>query len=232
VKPLALVLLAGMFSLTMSAQSIENIRYAQEGSRMIITYDLVSNVAQATYTVSLLSSHNNFSAPATHVTGNAGKGQHPGTNKRIEWDIATELRSFSGQLVIELLGHPEIAKLALKEPFLSPKPKAGKEVMINWVGGGPADVKIDIYKDGKLVSSLGERKNTGSFGWKIPEDHDTGDGFKLRLTSGADHVESIPFNIKGKTNSKLLIIGSAAAVTTTVIVWLVMRPLPDAPNPD
>jgi hypothetical protein len=227
-----LVLLTGVTCLNTSAQSFENIRAVQEGTRMIITYDLVSSIDGATYNVSLLSSHNNFTSPVTQLTGAVGKGQSAGQNKRMEWDLATELKSFTGQVVIELVGLPEVVKLAFRKEFLSSKPKAGKEVEIEWVGGSSEDVKLEVFREGKLVSSLGEKKNNGSASWTIPDDIEKGSGFTLELTSAGEKIESSPFSIKSKP--PILIIAGSAAVVSGVVIWLLIanRDLPGAPDPN
>jgi len=52
------------------AQDFENIRATQEGTRMIIIYDLVSVNPNATFTVAPYSSHNNFSTPVLWIQRN------------------------------------------------------------------------------------------------------------------------------------------------------------------
>jgi hypothetical protein len=228
-KICSLVLLAGVTCLNASAQGFENIRAVQEGTRLIITYDLVGDSVDASYTVTLHSSHNNFTTSVTILVGEAGKGQRAGRNKRMEWDMAGDMKSFSGQVVVELVGIPE---LTFKKAFISPAAKAGKETKIAWSGGSSSNVNINLYRAGALVSSLGEKKNTGSFTWKVPNDTQTGDGFTIKLTAGGEQIESSQFSIKKKPPI-LIIAGSAVAVSGIVIwLWLANKQLPEAPDPN
>jgi hypothetical protein len=222
---------ACIFSGPAVAQTFDNIRSVQEGTRIIVLYDLISPNPNAIFTVALYSSHNNFSSPVLSVTGDIGKGQKPGKNKRVEWDLRTDLQSFRGQLAIELGGVPEALKLEFRQPFLSKKAKQGKSVIISWQGGTDhPNVKLDVYRDGRLVTALGERKNTGSYQWAVPPDIEKGNNFIIRLSSGNEHVDSLPFDIKGKTPMWAKI--APLVVGVGVITYMLFDKLPKAPEPN
>jgi hypothetical protein len=214
-------------------QSFENIRASQEGSRMIVIYDLVSERSNATYTVALYSSHNNFSQPVQRVSGDVGNGQKPGLNKRVEWDLRTELQEFRGQITIELAGSLDLIKLGFRTPFISKHPRQGKTSRIEWVGATQhPTVKIELFHNGQPLSLIGDQKNSGSYDWQIPKDIKKGPGYKIRLTTGDEHIESVEFSIGSRVPVYALIAPAAAVVA--VATWLLLKEdeLPPAPDPN
>jgi len=214
-------------------QDFANIRVVGEGGQLIVLYDLVSPKA-ATYTVALYSSHNNFSSPVLNAKGDVGKGQKPGINKRIAWDAATEMPSFKGDIIVELGGQVDVVKLGLNTSVPQKGLKKGKKAIINWQGGTlHPTVKIELLKDGRVASSLGEQKNTGVYEWKVPKDFDSGSNFQFRISAGEENVQTTPFAIKSGLPLWLKIAVPAAAVGTTlaIIIFGGEDDLPEAPGP-
>jgi hypothetical protein len=180
-----------------SAQSFENVTATMQGNIAIITYDLAHPVAEDGFTVTLYGSHNNYVTPIRLATGAIGPNQKAGAQKRIEWDVKRELSSFRGDIVFELRGLPELIKLNFKNPFTGAR--RGKSRTINWVGGtGQPNVKLEVLKDNVVVSSIGEKKNSGSFEWAVPSYMSKGKGYTLRISTPSESVVSTPFAVKAK----------------------------------
>ncbi|MCX7638767.1 MAG: hypothetical protein N2044_13065, partial [Cyclobacteriaceae bacterium] len=61
------------------------------GTKIIVHYDLESANPNHEFTINLFSSKDNFSAPLTKVTGDVGNEIKPGKDKKIVWDVVSEL---------------------------------------------------------------------------------------------------------------------------------------------
>ena len=85
-------------------QSIDNVRATSQGDKVVITFDIMNVKQGSNINVQLFSSHNGFSVPLTYVSGDVGPNVKPGSGKRAEWDAATELKSFTGEVTFEVRG--------------------------------------------------------------------------------------------------------------------------------
>jgi hypothetical protein len=71
------------------SSAVENVSFSVLNENIIITYDLKGSVNQL-YEIKLIlrkTSYSDFMYIPQSITGNVGKGQTAGTNKRIIWDI-------------------------------------------------------------------------------------------------------------------------------------------------
>ena len=220
----------------LAAQSFENLNVTPQGNKVVITYDLLGPGQDQTYSVEIYGSHNNFTTPIRLATGAVGKGQKSGTRKIIEWDILSELKSFSGEIVFELRGQPDITQLGFRNPVAGTSVKRGKITNVQWRGGAGQDkVRLELFQSGQLISSLGEKTNNGSFAWDLPKDLKTGKGFTLRLTAGAETAVSGEFTVKRKVST---LVKLSPLLLVAVIIPFLKPPsppeddLPLAPGPN
>jgi len=211
-----------IFSMVGFAQTIENVTAAAEGSKIIITYDLVSTDDNQKFDIELFSSHNDFEKPALLVKGDVGENIKPGAGKRVEWNARAELRNFKGQVSVEVRGQ-------VKKPmytFLSPKAKSGlrkgKPASIVWEGGSDNQrFKLELVQNDVVIQGLGTVPNTGLYTWTVPTDTKTGKGYRFRITAGDEVVDSQEFSVKGKTPLWVMLspIPVVAAGGTLFYLW-------------
>lgn len=85
------------------AQRIENVRTAQEGKTIVVTYDLTGLSSDQSATVKLFYSEDGgatWGSVLQKVTGDAGSGIKAGTGKRIVWDVLAERERFVGESMV------------------------------------------------------------------------------------------------------------------------------------
>src|ERR1700755_762821 len=102
------VLIALFFiAFQLSAQRLENIHaeVINGGERVMITYDITGVPVNQKFKISVYSSHNNYSAPLTQVTGDINN-VGPGVGKRIEWNARNEMNDYNGDITFELHADP------------------------------------------------------------------------------------------------------------------------------
>jgi len=72
-----------------TGQLIKNVHFSTNDNNVWIFYDLQGN-AESSYQIQLLASTNGgktYTISPTNVTGDVGKGVHPGKNKQIIWNV-------------------------------------------------------------------------------------------------------------------------------------------------
>lgn len=100
-----LAAIAIVFSTISFSQSIQvkNISTNQDGSDILVNYDLVGTADNDLFTISLLVSTDggqNFSTPLKKVTGNVGFLQKGGIGKQIRWNVLEEVSQLVSDNVI------------------------------------------------------------------------------------------------------------------------------------
>ena len=81
------------------SQKIENVKFKQEESKIIITYDLINGDASKYFEVSVEMSSDggtNFSETVKTVSGDVGENIQPGKGKKITWDVLKDVTELSG----------------------------------------------------------------------------------------------------------------------------------------
>jgi sulfatase modifying factor 1 len=127
--------LSGFLSYT---QRIENVRFEQDGKMINIYYDLIGKGSGEEYTVEVFCSTdqgNTWGSALRNVTGNVGRGQTSGYNKKITWDVLAEREKVVGNIVFEVRA-VKISK--------------GPEVV--FVEGGSFKMGCDKSRDGNCQS--------------------------------------------------------------------------------
>lgn len=238
VKPLRFVLFLLLFISAAASAQIENVHATNVAGRVVITYDL-NGTADQKYIITIYSSHNNYASPLRFVVGDAGRDVAVGKGKRVEWDIAQELVTYSGNITFRVRGEVIATPLTFKTPAANATVKKGKSTQITWSGGRQGQpIKVELLQDGTTVQSIKETTNTGVVVWDVPKDLAKG-VYQVRITGAGENAISQPFNIKPKP--PLLWIIAPIVVVGIIIAVLPKgggekpddeaKDLPDAPIP-
>jgi len=190
------LILALLIPIASFAQKVENTRAEVVGDKIVVTYDLVQGEQGDSYTVSLFSSFNNFRSALTQVSGDVGPGVKLGQGRKINWEAKQEMGSYRGSVTFEVEA-VLVAPLTLKSPISSTK--RGTKVPLQWRGGDHhKNVKIELVRDGQVVSVIDNVANQGAYEWQMSSGTKAGKDYVLRLTNGSETATSPPFDIKRK----------------------------------
>lgn len=210
-----------LLTTSLAAQRVENIRAEVfgEGEKVVITYDITGAAMGQKFKVTVYGSHNNFAAPLTLVSGDVGRDReiNGGPNKRIEWSAKSELKDFIGDVTFEVRAEVVAATFLIQKPALGSKFKRGKTAEIIWQGGVPGEnVRLDLLKDGTVISQIASTQNSLRYSWPVPKSMDKGKGYQIRLSGESGTVMSGTFGVKSKTPFivkvlPFLVVGGAAA---------------------
>jgi hypothetical protein len=198
-------------------QSVEIGLVQLYGDEVIVNYKLHDQKGRKFF-ISLFSSKDNFKTPLTHVTGDVGEGILPGENKKIVWDIKTELGQFKGDLTFEI-------KCQVMEDFQVKKViKRGKVYPLRWnpENNLGENVKIELINNAqKTVWEDGNLANTGRYSWKLPVKIKKGKGYSLKLTNTKNTNQTSVsnfFEIKPKTPLAVKIFGFVTVGVASIIL--------------
>lgn len=224
-----------LISLPLLGQRIENLRATFGEGKVTVQYDIIGGNPRQTFSIQLYGSHNNYSTPLGQVTGDVGEGVMGGKDKTIIWNAEGELITHSGNITFRVSGNLIPMKLSILKPDARSSLRRGKDAVIQWEGGAPEQVQIELFKGNTRITSVGDSKNTGSISWRVPKDMDKGN-YTLKLTAGIDQVTSEVFTIRPKTGMMVKII--PVVLVAGAVGWLLTGDdttsdkLPPAPDPN
>lgn len=234
-----LLLLFALGSLAASAQEFTIRSVELTETQVVIRYDLLDTARERTYNVFLYSSHDNFLAPLTKVSGDIDLEVRPGANKKIVWDAKAELgATFAGEVELEIRGRVFIPFIRLIDFDKVTAHKRGVPVFVKWSGGTRQNIlDFRLYRGEKLVHTFQNAPNNQEY--KIAFDKKTRPGknyyLKISDTKNKDQsIRSAPFAIKRKYPlAAKVIVGAGLAF---LILSLIDNPPPphaelDAPYP-
>jgi hypothetical protein len=199
------------------AQQLTNLRTFFNGERVVITYDLEATDDDEHYRIDLFSSHDNYTEPLTHVTGNVGYNVIAGKGHRVIWDALNALPiGFNREVTIKIKGTVQLAVDALPQTTY----KRGGDLWLQWHGGIPEDkVNIVLVRDNEDYRTLAEGvSNSRTYSWKIPTSLRAGKDYAIRVTKADDPAElskSNTFAIKPRIPiwaKGLVVVGVGAGV--------------------
>jgi len=233
-----LLLICGVCLLSLSAftQTIQNLNATFSDGKVIVVYDLLGSKPGETYSLGLYCSHNNFSAPVKNVIGDVGNNISTGFGKKIIWDAAIELGTFSGQVSFKVMGEMNHLPITFIAPQSGRSASRGKSMNILWEGGRPdQNVTLEVFNGNEQVSEIGQTKNSGRYAWSIPKDFDKGT-YSIKLTSGQEVIQSESFAIKSKVPMlvkiiPIVVVGVLAATYDWGGNKKTDNKLPTAPDP-
>ena len=99
-----------LLNILLQAQSIENVRFEQEGKKINVYYDMTGTGANQKYDISVYCSTDGgktWGSPIQSVTGSVGTGQTSGYNKKITWNVLADRDKLSGDIMFEIKAIPE-----------------------------------------------------------------------------------------------------------------------------
>ncbi len=209
-------LLSVLFLVAASFAHAQNVRINSvnnQDGKLIVSYTISPNIQGERYRIKLYSSHDNYAAPVQYVEGDVGDDiSSSNPSKTIIWDAKKELRTYSGQLLVEVRGSVSYVPVNMARNL--PDTKVGKSMPLRWNGGADSDkIKIDLYREGIYYSNIGTVDNTRIYDWFLPKSLDKGKAYQVKLTNTSKTSESFitdAFTIKGKSPVGWILLGAAA----------------------
>ena len=104
-----LTILLLLYPVILLSQTIENVRFEQSENQIIIYYNLISDGYKGTCTVNAyytLDYGKNFISLKS-VTGDAGSNIFTGRNKKIVWDVLSDVYELKGDIKFKVTANPE-----------------------------------------------------------------------------------------------------------------------------
>jgi hypothetical protein len=197
-KQLAIICAFTLSGISVAAQSIQNLSAQFVDGKVIVAYDVVGAKPNQHYSLELFGSHNNYAAPLQNVTGDVGKSVLAGAGKKITWNAAAELGTFTGQITFKVKGEMIPVPFSFQSPLQRSSARRGKNFQIKWDGGvANQTVHLDLYDGSGRVLSLGDLRNIGEYTWNIPKNFPKGK-YSIQLTAGAQAVRSGDLSIKSR----------------------------------
>ena len=145
---ICLFLLIVFCSPAVFSQEVTNLRVAQDGNNVIITYDLTGVASE--YTVNLFYTNDDgltWKGPLKQVTGDVGTVKGTGINKTITWNTFLEIGLFEGNLQFKVVAE-ETGKIGSKTT------KKLTEAKIPRIYTQEDLIKFKKRKTGWLVSAI------------------------------------------------------------------------------
>jgi hypothetical protein len=203
------------------AQKVEIDRIDIRGNKIIVRYNLSDVDKKQKYSISLFSSYDKFAKPLTKVTGDVGPDVRPGDDRRITWNITSEIGDYKGPITFEIRGFVNTSFMELSESDIKTSYKPGKSYTLHWTSGNPSGlINIELYKGNELIIRRSNLPNTGSFDWLFNERAKSGKGYRLKFVNSNDPEEFIysnTFFIKSKS-PLMLKVGAVALVGVGVAI--------------
>lgn len=107
---IALILIT-LITFRLTAQEIP-VRHEQEGSNIVIHYDLPGNPGD-TYNIVVTCSENGgvtYGQPLRSLSGDAGPGIRPGQGKRITWSVVSDRDILEGNLKFKVTAPEQVTE--------------------------------------------------------------------------------------------------------------------------
>ncbi len=166
-KKMLLLFLFYFFAISfLNSQTIENVKFYQEGSKIMVTYDLIDDTESRSFDVSLEISRDGgitFKSTPKTISGDAGKGIKAGNTKKITWDVLKDVAELQGSnFVVKVLAKVNEPEMLKTEEGSS---TSGGISPYIWIGGGA------LLVGGAAILLLGKK---GESGGSVPDLPDAG----------------------------------------------------------
>jgi hypothetical protein len=124
---LILVIIMGFYffcphnTLSQSAAKVENINFYAEGTKLIVTYDIVKAKPAETFDVwiKIVTASGKEISPIT-ITGNIGSGNTGGEGKKITWDVEADRVTLDEEFSVEVFARPEKKEEVKEKEMIQP----------------------------------------------------------------------------------------------------------------
>lgn len=205
------------------SQTISNVQARADKNKVIITYDLSSDVDEQKFEVEIRSSINNYTTVLKEVTGDVGPDQSPGMGKTITWSALAEQGNFSGSVTFEITAELTFSPLTVTSPTAGSSGKIGKPLDVKWQGGDKGrSLKMAILQGNSTLSEVPNIGSSGSYNWTVPKTLSKGANYQIKLFDPSkpnDAAMSAEFQLK-KTSILVYVIPAAVLVGVGVAVLL------------
>jgi hypothetical protein len=150
-------------------QSIENVKFVQEGGKIMVTYDLKDKDDTRIFDITLEISKDGgvtFKSIPKTLTGDIGKNINSGDLKRITWDVLKDVTELQGSNFVFKV----VAKGNESEATKSEDSSSGGGISpYIWIGGGALLVGgaaiLLLSKKSESGTSSPDLPDTGSIPW-------------------------------------------------------------------
>jgi len=148
----------------MFSQSIENVKFYQEGSKVFVTYDLNDKDDSRTFEITLEISRDGgitFKSTPKTLTGDIGLNVKPGDTKKITWDVLKDVAELHGSNFVFKI----IAKPNENEPIKADEQASSGSGISPyiWIGGGA------LLVGGAAVLLLSKKSESGNAAPDLPD---------------------------------------------------------------
>ncbi|MFK7952950.1 MAG: hypothetical protein AB8B73_08900 [Ekhidna sp.] len=217
-----------------NAQEIQITNIQKKGEDISVTYNLIDERIDRSYSIHLYTSQDNFIQPVKLVKGDVGVDISVGPNKTITWKAKEELGAdFTGGMKLEIKGQiyvPFVELDGIEEDMII---KRGKPTDLVWFGGrGDNILSVELYRADQLVKSFEELPNTGSASLVIPTNVKPGDNYMYRISDSRNRDEVV-FSNKFIVQRKIPLIPKIAGGTFISIAgYFLIKSLIPVVEPD
>ena len=205
------------------SQTVSNVQARAEKNKVIITYDLSSDVKEQKFEIELRSSINDYKTALIEVTGDVGADQTPGIGKTIIWNAINEQGNFTGSVTFEIGALLTFNPLSITSPKAGSSAKLGKSLDVQWQGGDRGrNLKMAILQGNSTLTEVPNVGSNGSYSWTVPKTFSKGNNYQIKLfdpTKPNDAAMSAEFQLK-KTSILVYIIPAAVLVGVGAAVLL------------
>lgn len=201
-----------------NGQEVQITNIQMKGSDVVLTYNLIDERIDRSYSIHLYTSIDNFIQPVEKVVGDVGVDIPVGANKTITWHAQEELGpDFNQGIKLEVKGQIYVPFIELDGIEKGMVLKRGKLTDFRWTGGrGDNILTVDLYQGDKLIRGLGELPNTGNAMMKVPSNVKPGNGYRWKVSDERNRDEVVyspTFGVKRKF-PLLIKIGGGIALGT------------------
>ncbi len=185
-----------------------------EDGSVVVRYDFLDGEEGVDYELYLFGSHDNFSEPLRHTSGDIGKKIRIGRGKVIYWDAKEELGNFKGDFSLKISGSKYIPFITYNNIHQDLKIKRGSTFDIRWDTSSKTErILIKIQRNGVPISEPVEIENTGTFRWSVPGNLSAGKGYTIQLLDPKNLIReetSDSFSVRRRVPLALKIVPMAA----------------------
>lgn len=198
---LTIFTISWLISISGICQEIQITNILMRGDEITVSYNLIDERLDRSYTIRLYNSIDNFIRPVEMVGGDVGVDVQVGPNKTISWKAKEELGDdFNGGIKLELKGQVYVPFVELDgfEEGMTVKRNTHNDLV--WFGGrGDNILVVELYKGDKLIKNFDEYPNTGKASIMIPSNVKPGNGYRYRISDSRNRDEVVyskPFSVQ------------------------------------
>lgn len=209
-----------------TAQTVMIKKVELAGENIIVHYELEDATPNREYLLHLYSSFNSFSTPMTKVTGDVGQEIQPGVNKKMIWNVRSELGGYKGKLSLEIRGRAYTPFVKLQNFETQKAYKRGKRYNITWKAGGTNPIHLELFHGDKRIQGEMNHPNNGVYTLSIPPKTKPGKDYRLRISDSknSDEIVYTPYFKIAPKVSPIIKYGVTAVVVGGVVYFLFIPP--------